>query len=92
MEDLPEHVARNRVHWNDLAAEYVEDGGRNWAADEPTCGIFSVPESEGGLLPREIEGREAIELGCGTGYVSAWPARRRARRFPREEVWRARRR
>jgi SAM-dependent methyltransferase len=79
MEDLPEHVARNRVHWNDRAAEYVEDGRRNWEADEPTWGIFSVPEAEVGLLPRGIDGRDAIELGCGTGYVSAWLARRGAR-------------
>ncbi|MBS1846598.1 MAG: methyltransferase domain-containing protein [Actinobacteria bacterium] len=79
MEDLPEHVARNRVHWNDRAAEYVDDGRRNWEADEPTWGIFSVPEAEVGMLPREIDGRDAIELGCGTGYVSAWLARRGAR-------------
>jgi len=38
-----------------------------------------VPESEVGLLPRELDGRDAIELGCGTGYVSAWLARRGAR-------------
>src|ERR1700761_3600217 len=78
MADLPEHVARNRVHWDDQAAEYVPEGRRNWEADEPTWGIFGVPESEGGLLPAEIDGRDAIELGCGTGYVSAWLARRGA--------------
>jgi SAM-dependent methyltransferase len=79
MEDLPEHVARNRAQWNDWAPEYVPDGRRNWEADEPTWGIFSVPEAEVGLLPREIDGRDSIELGCGTGYVSAWLARRGAR-------------
>jgi len=79
MEDLPEHVARNRAQWNDWAPEYVPDGRRNWEAAEPTWGIFSVPEAEVGLLPREIDGRDAIELGCGTGYVSAWLARRGAR-------------
>ncbi|MGH2939770.1 MAG: class I SAM-dependent methyltransferase [Solirubrobacterales bacterium] len=79
MEDLPEHVARNRVHWDDRAKDYVADGRRNWEAVEPTWGIFGVPEAEVGLLPREIDGRDAIELGCGTGYVSAWLARRGAR-------------
>src|SRR4051794_18550984 len=79
MEDLPEHVARNRVHWSDRAPDYVADGRRNWEADEPTWGIFGVPESDVGLLPRELDGRDAIELGCGTGYVSAWLARRGAR-------------
>jgi SAM-dependent methyltransferase len=79
MEDLPEHVARNRVHWDDQAPEYVPEGRRNWEAEEPTWGIFGVPESEVGLLPAELDGRDAIELGCGTGYVSAWLARRGAR-------------
>jgi SAM-dependent methyltransferase len=79
MADLPEHVARNRVHWDDHAGEYVDEGRRNWEAEEPTWGIFAVPESEVGLLPEELEGRDSIELGCGTGYVSAWLARRGAR-------------
>jgi SAM-dependent methyltransferase len=79
MADLPEHVARNRAYWDDQAHDYVPEGRRNWEAEEPTWGIFSVPEAEVGMLPREIDGRDAIELGCGTGYVSAWLARRGAR-------------
>ena len=79
MAELPEHVARNRAYWNDRAAEYVAEGRRNWGSAEPIWGIFGVPEAEVGLLPRELEGRDAIELGCGTGYVSAWLARRGAR-------------
>ena len=31
------------------------------------------------MLPEDLEGKETIELGCGTGYVSAWLARRGAR-------------
>ena len=38
-----------------------------------------MPESEVGMLPAAIDGRDSIELGCGTGYVSAWLARRGAR-------------
>jgi SAM-dependent methyltransferase len=82
MEDvrpLPEHVARNRVYWDEQAADYVAGGERNWAAGEPSWGIWSIPESEAGLLPASLEGRDAIELGCGTAYVSAWLARRGAR-------------
>jgi SAM-dependent methyltransferase len=79
MADLPEHVARNRAYWDDQAHDYVPEGRRNWEAEEPTWGIFSVPESEVGLLPGALDGRDAIELGCGTGYVSAWLARRGAR-------------
>jgi SAM-dependent methyltransferase len=77
--DLPEHVARNRESWDEWAKEYADDGRRNWAADEPTWGIWSVPESQVGVLPSDLAGRDAIELGCGTAYVSAWLARRGAR-------------
>ena len=77
--DLPEHVARNRAYWDRLASEYEADGCRNWGQEEPTWGIWSVPESQLGMLPTAAEGMDAIELGCGTGYVSAWLARRGAR-------------
>jgi SAM-dependent methyltransferase len=32
-----------------------------------------------GVLPEKLEDRDAVELGCGAGYVSAWLARREAR-------------
>ena len=80
MADLPEHVARNRVAWDKEAARYVEDGQEKWADDKPRWGIWSVPESEVGMLAGiELDGLDAIELGCGTAYVSAWLARRGAR-------------
>ncbi|HEY7526883.1 MAG TPA: class I SAM-dependent methyltransferase [Candidatus Limnocylindria bacterium] len=82
MEDvrqLPEHVARNRAYWDQQAADYVRSGERNWIADEPTWGIWGIPESVAHLLPDSLAGRDAIELGCGTAYVSAWLARRGAR-------------
>jgi SAM-dependent methyltransferase len=79
MSDLPEHVARNRSFWNELSREYVESGREDWEAEEPRWGIWRVPESEVGLLPAELEGVDAIELGCGTAYISAWLARRGAR-------------
>jgi SAM-dependent methyltransferase len=31
------------------------------------------------MFPAELAGKDAIELGCGTAYVSAWLARRGAR-------------
>jgi SAM-dependent methyltransferase len=61
MADLPEHVARNRAFWDALAPEYVAEGRRNWESEEPIWGIFAVPESEVGLLPRELDGRDAID-------------------------------
>ena len=73
-EQLPEHVARNRAHWDRTADAWVEGGRRNWAETEPRWGIWGIPESEARLLP-ELAGRDVIELGCGTAYVSAWLAR-----------------
>jgi SAM-dependent methyltransferase len=78
-EQVPEHVARNRAAWDGYAPDYVEAGRLAWAADEPAWGVFSVSEARLGVLPAELEGKDTIELGCGTGYVSAWLARRGAR-------------
>ena len=74
-----DHVARNRSAWNQWAADFVAPGERSWATDEPSWGIWGIPESELHVLPGELNGVEAIELGCGTAYVSAWLARRGAR-------------
>jgi len=62
-----------------MGQEFEEPGRRNWAQDEPSWGNWSVPESHLRLLPSDVGGLDAIELGCGTGYVSAWLARRGAR-------------
>ena len=78
MSELPEHVARNRAEWDRFAVEYAEPGRRNWAG-EPSWGIWHVPEEQLELLPEDMSGLDAIELGCGTAYVSAWLARRGAR-------------
>ncbi len=79
MSDLPEHVQRNREHWDERAAEYLEPGRRNWSTSEITWGIWGIPESDVHLLPDDLSGMDVIELGCGTGYVSAWLARRGAK-------------
>jgi SAM-dependent methyltransferase len=76
--ELPEHVAENRRYWDATADSWVALGERAWAADEPTWGIWGIPEAELGLLPADMSGQRAIELGCGTGYVSAWMHRRGA--------------
>jgi SAM-dependent methyltransferase len=77
--DLPEHVARNRAYWDEQARDYEAAGERNWASDEPVWGIWRIPESQVGMFPDDLDGLDTIELGCGTGYVSAWLARRGAR-------------
>ncbi len=77
--DETDHVARNRAAWDGWAGDFVAPGERNWATDEPNWGIWGIRESELHVLPDELDGIDAIELGCGTAYVSAWLARRGAR-------------
>jgi SAM-dependent methyltransferase len=76
---LPEHVQRNRTAWDGFASDYEAPGRANWEASEPSWGVFSVPESRLRLLPSDMTGMDAVELGCGTAYVSAWMARRGAK-------------
>jgi SAM-dependent methyltransferase len=79
--DVPEaadHVLRNRAAWDRLAADYAGPAQEKWAA-EPSWGIWHAAESQVGVLPPDLAGRDAIELGCGTGYISAWLARLGAR-------------
>jgi SAM-dependent methyltransferase len=76
---MTEHVARNRAYWDNLAREFVAAGERGWAKKEPTWGIWQVPEAELQIFSGQISGKDTIELGCGTAYISAWLARRGAR-------------
>jgi SAM-dependent methyltransferase len=70
-----DHVSANSRWWDERHDEQVHLARRQWAVDEPTWGIFAVPESEVGLLPVVVQGAAVAELGCGTAYVSAWLAR-----------------
>jgi SAM-dependent methyltransferase len=82
--DLTEHATRNRAQWNEWAADYVAPAERHWRPDyEPTWGVWELSErdvrafGDGGI--ERFAGKDAIELGCGAGYVSAWLARAGAR-------------
>jgi SAM-dependent methyltransferase len=77
-EDLTPHAAINREEWAKEAASYVAGAERNWAAEEITWGVLDVPEREVQILP-DVAGKDVVELGCGTAYVSAWLARQGAR-------------
>lgn len=76
-ERVPDYLARNRQAWDRYARDYEEPGRRAWASDEPCWGIWGVPESAVHVLP-DVAGKDVIELGCGTAYVSAWLIRRGA--------------
>src|SRR5438876_2030407 len=76
--ETADHVLRNRAVWDQWASDYAGPGLRNWSAAEPTWGIWGIAEAQAGVLPPGLAGADSIELGCGTGYVSAWLARRGA--------------
>ena len=75
---LPEHVLRNREVWDRWAPDWVAGGARNWTQTEPSWGSCGIPERDLHLID-DVAGCDVIELGCGTGYVSAWLARLGAR-------------
>jgi len=74
----PDHIHRNRLLWDAWAEKYATGAEDAWAQEHPTWGIWSVPESQLGLLPDNLIEKDVIELGCGTAYVSSWLARRGA--------------
>ena len=72
-----QHVRVNRTSWDDDAPAWVERGRQDWAAD-PIRWASGVPETSLNLLPN-MDGMDAVELGCGSAYVSSWLVRRGAR-------------
>jgi SAM-dependent methyltransferase len=78
MSEPPDHVQLNRELWDVKALDYAAAGRRSWAAEQPTWGIWGVPDSLLHVLP-DVKGLDVIELGCGTAYVSSWLARRGAK-------------
>jgi SAM-dependent methyltransferase len=78
LRNLPErddYVERNRAAWERWATSHLVDGRRAWQSDELRWGVWGTRESELGLLAGFAPGEDVIELGCGTGALSAWFAR-----------------
>jgi SAM-dependent methyltransferase/GNAT superfamily N-acetyltransferase len=76
--EYPDYAQVNRDNWNRQAADWAESGRKDWDLPEPAWGIWRIPNAELPLLPEDMKGVAAIELGCGSGYVSAWMHRRGA--------------
>jgi SAM-dependent methyltransferase len=76
--NLSDHAARTRDMWNEDAPNWVERGRKAWASASPRWGQWDIPEEELRILP-DVEGRDVLDLGCGTGYWCAWLARMGAR-------------
>lgn len=74
-----DHVSINRDLWDRDAPNWAEIGERLWTLERPEWGNWGVADLPRDLLPTDMSGLDAVELGCGTGYVAGWMARRGAR-------------
>ena len=75
---MANHVEINRAYWNGMAEGWIAGGERLWACETPEWGIWGIPQRDLPILPGDLTGLRAIELGCGTAYVSGWMAKRGA--------------
>ena len=75
-----DYVAINREGWTQANAQYTSKQAEGaWAQKEITWGKWSIPERELDVLP-EVQGKDVVELGCGTAYWGAWLKRAGAQR------------
>ena len=65
--------------WTRKNAEHTDARAEQAWQDEINWGVWHVPESELNALP-DVAGKDVVELGCGTAYVSAWLKQRGAAR------------
>jgi SAM-dependent methyltransferase len=75
----PEYVAVNRAAWTQANANYTDAKAHDaWLEEEISWGTTHAREADIRVLP-EFDGKDVVELGCGTAYFGAWLARRGAR-------------
>jgi SAM-dependent methyltransferase len=75
---LTEHARASRELWNAWAPGWTAEYEDYWASDEPVWGNWDVPEADLRVLD-EVEGKDVLELACGSARWSAWLTRRGAR-------------
>ena len=76
--DWRSDAAQNRDAWTKANAEYTDSKALASWTGEPHWGIWHIPDADLGVIGA-VRGLDAVELGCGTAYVSAWLARAGAR-------------
>jgi SAM-dependent methyltransferase len=74
-----DYLSINRDIWDADAANWADVAKELWSLETPRWGNWGNPDDGLNLLPQNMAEMDAIELGCGTGYVSGWMARRGAR-------------
>jgi len=70
----PDYVAVNRATWTKTNAEYTDAQAERAWTRELTWGMWNARESDLRALP-DVDGKDVIELGCGTAYIAAQIAR-----------------
>ena len=76
---ISEDLRRNRAAWTRANENYTDaQAAEAWAQDAIEWGTYGVPEAELNTLG-DVSGKDVVELGCGTAYISAWLAKRGAR-------------
>jgi SAM-dependent methyltransferase len=79
LSDFPDYVRQNQQLWTRSNEQYTDASAHDaWAQEGITWGMFAVPESEIRAFGA-VDGKDAVELGCGTAYMSAQLARLGAR-------------
>jgi len=69
---------RNRAWWDRTSDDYQQRHGEFIGAPDPRWGMWQIPETELGILG-DVEGKDALELGCGAAQWSIALARLGAR-------------
>jgi len=70
----PDYLERNRRAWTDAATDYATWAPDAWSRQDIDWGVWNIPDREVGAMG-DVDGLDAVELGCGTSYISAWLAR-----------------
>lgn len=69
----------HRAVWAEVNAQFTDAAAEGmWRRPAITWGLFAHPEASLAALG-DVAGREVLELGCGTAYLSGWLARAGAR-------------
>lgn len=78
MEDA-ERIERNRRLWAQVNADVTDDDAdARWTSDQIVWGLTATPEQSLSALG-VVADLDVLDLGCGTGYFSAWLTRSGAR-------------
>jgi SAM-dependent methyltransferase len=70
----PDHASQNQALWDGEHSDWFgRQAAQQWAAG-PHWGIWATPQADLPVLP-DVNGKDVIDLGCGTAYIGAWAMR-----------------